>query len=205
MNGRLRFPAEVTEISSPVLYISSKGKMITVSASCPVRVRTLVSRIRPPPFGTTSPNVFMTPRNDAANMVRELDRDADESRAAADQCPQPYRRPALDANLPEETGLGEKRQPIGVVGVGLVWRRIECRLRMPCVDACRRETGPVSNTTTTASGACFLIISATSWGSDKHLPRQIHLRFCRPVIDVSFNDTSNPAYWSMAVLLGARC
>jgi hypothetical protein len=49
------------------------------------------------------------------------------------------------------------------------------------------------------------IISATRFGSDKHLPRQIRLRFCHTESAVSFNAASDPTYWSMAVLLKARC
>jgi hypothetical protein len=51
--------------------------------------------------------------------------------------------------------------------------------------AARRErearglTQPVSNTTSAAPAAYFLIASATAFGCEGHLPRQIRLRFCR--------------------------
>ena len=75
--------------------------------------------------------------HEAADLVGEIARDADELGASAHQRPHLHRRPALHPNLPEEPGLGEQGQTVGVGRVGLVRRRVERRLGMPCVDAHR--------------------------------------------------------------------
>jgi hypothetical protein len=121
--------------------------MIEAGASCPTsKVRTLVSKIRPPPFGAMRPNVFMPPRIWFESWV-----EMPTSCAPADQGPplrnrlsrllRPHRAPRLLTRTSrKKPAEAEKSKAIGVVGVGLVWRRIERCLRMPCVGADLRET-----------------------------------------------------------------
>lgn len=53
---------------------------------------------------------------------------------------------------------------------------------------------------TVADGARLRMISASSAGSDGHLPRQIREPPCRIEIAVSFSETSKPIYCSMVAL-----
>src|SRR4051812_1819513 len=77
--------------------------------------------------------------HDAADLVGELDRDAEQLAARAHQRSRQHRRVSLDPDLPVEADLRDLRQAVGVVRVGLVRRHVERRLRVPRVDAHHRQ------------------------------------------------------------------
>src|ERR1700730_3058105 len=91
---------------------------------------------------------------------------------------------ALDAHLLVPAGANEMRQPIGVVGIGLVGPHIERALGLPSIKAYHRSrrllssvqsqvvNGPVSRPIRTAPGACLQMAVSSSSGWLAHLPRQ---------------------------------
>ena len=103
--------------------------MLPASAACPSsRARTLASKIRPPPAGTTRPNVLMRPR---IWLERSLAMPMSWAR------PPTSVRTCIAAQLFTRTSRKNPASASNDRRRSLVRRRVERRLRMPCVDAHR--------------------------------------------------------------------
>src|SRR5690606_37536013 len=138
------------------------------------------------------------------DLIAEMSRDRQQLIAGAHQCADEHGVERFYPDCFIEACLCQLRQTVGIIGVGLIERLVQYLLRMARFNADRGHSGPVSNTTRLACGACLRTISARSCGSDTHLPRQIRLPSWRMEIAVSFNETSKPIYCPMVALRSMR-
>lgn len=89
------------------------------------------SKALPFPAGTTTPKVFISPRIWFESSVATL--------TSRDQRPGRHAFEPLHADLTEEACLRQVREPVGIVGIGLVRGHVERCLGVARVDADRRQ------------------------------------------------------------------